>query len=115
MRQTSISAFHAEPLAATPHLRAVIAETPSRSVLYVESTRSAPRLEPWSLRSVILLLSLWAAIFLAASATPSLLDDADAHDSEAVFAEMPRPVRLVYRRFLKPRYDAQRRWQLPTP
>jgi iron-sulfur cluster repair protein YtfE (RIC family) len=44
-----------------------------------------------------------------------LLDDADAHDSEAVFAEMPRPVRLVYRRFLKPRYDAQRRWQLPTP
>jgi 4-amino-4-deoxy-L-arabinose transferase-like glycosyltransferase len=86
MRQTSISAFHAESLAATPHLRAVIAETPSRSVLYVESTRSAPRLEPWSLRSVILLLSLWAAIFLAASATPSLLDDADATHAQAAQA-----------------------------
>src|SRR6185437_11452913 len=92
MRRTSIpafpaSAFPAEQLAATPHLRAVVAETPARPVLYVESTRpTAPHLEQWSLRSVILLLSLWAAIFLAASATPSLLDDADATHSQAAQA-----------------------------
>src|SRR6201995_4713241 len=84
MRQRSISAFPAQPLAATPHLRAVVAEPPARSVLYVESTRrSTPQLEPWSRRSVILLLSLWAALFLAASATPSLLDDADATHAQA--------------------------------
>jgi 4-amino-4-deoxy-L-arabinose transferase-like glycosyltransferase len=84
MRDTSIPAFRAQQLAATPHLRAVIAEPPSRSVLYVERTRrSAPQLEPWSRRSLILLLSLWAAIFLAASATPSLLDDADATHAQA--------------------------------
>ena len=84
MRDTSIPAFPAQQLAAAPHLRAVIAEPPSRSVLYVERTRrSAPQLEPWSRRSVILLLSLWAAIFLAASATPSLLDDADATHAQA--------------------------------
>src|SRR6185437_15559987 len=92
MRRTSIpafpaSAFPAEQLAATPHLRAVVAETPARPVLSVESTRpTAPHLEQWSLRSVILLLSLWAAIFLAASATPSLLDDADATHSQAAQA-----------------------------
>jgi hypothetical protein len=28
---------------------------------------------------------------------------------------MPAPVHLVYRRLLKPRYDAQHRWQLPGP
>jgi 4-amino-4-deoxy-L-arabinose transferase-like glycosyltransferase len=84
MRDTSIPAFPAQQLAAAPHLRAVIAEPPSRSVLYVERTRrSAPQLEPWSRRSLILLLSLWAAIFLAASATPSLLDDADATHAQA--------------------------------
>ena len=56
-------------------------------MLYVESTRSAaPQLEPWSLRSVIILLSLWAALFLAASATPSLLDDADATHAQAAQA-----------------------------
>jgi 4-amino-4-deoxy-L-arabinose transferase-like glycosyltransferase len=87
MRRTRIPAFTAEQLAATPHLRAVVAEPPARPVLYVESTRSAaPQLEPWSLRNVILLLSLWAAIFLAAAATPSLLDDADATHSQAAQA-----------------------------
>ena len=91
MRRASIPAFAAEQLAAqlaaAPHLRAVVAEPPPRSVLYVERTRStAPQLEPWSLRSVILLVSLWAALFLAASATPSLLDDADATHSQAAQA-----------------------------
>jgi iron-sulfur cluster repair protein YtfE (RIC family) len=41
-----------------------------------------------------------------------LLADADSGDADAVFAEMPRPVPVVYRRILKPRYDAQRRWQI---
>ena len=87
MRDTSIPAFPAQQLAAAPHLRAVIAEPPSPSLLYVERTRrSAPQLEPWSRRSIILLLSLWAAIFLAASATPSLLDDADATHAQAAQA-----------------------------
>ncbi len=87
MRRTLIPGFSAEQLAATPHLRAVVAETPSRPMLYVESPRStAPQLEPWSLRSVIILLSLWAALFLAASATPSLLDDADATHAQAAQA-----------------------------
>jgi iron-sulfur cluster repair protein YtfE (RIC family) len=40
-----------------------------------------------------------------------LLDDADPNDVKAVFTEIPRPARPVYRRILKPRYDAQRRWQ----
>lgn len=87
MRRTSIPAFPAERLAANASLRAVVAETPSRPVLYLESTHAtAPQLEPWSLRSIIILLSLWAAIFLAASATPSLLDDADATHSQAAQA-----------------------------
>jgi 4-amino-4-deoxy-L-arabinose transferase-like glycosyltransferase len=87
MRRPSIPSFSAEQLAATPHLRAVVAETPVHSLLYVESThRAAPQLEPWSRRSIILLLSLWAALFLAASATPSLLDDADATHAQAAQA-----------------------------
>jgi hypothetical protein len=28
---------------------------------------------------------------------------------------MPPPARLVYRRVLRPRYDAQHRWQIPVP
>jgi len=86
MRRTPIPAFSAEHLAATPHLRAVVAEEPARPALYVESTHAAPQLDPWSLRSVITLLILWAAIFLAASATPSLLDDADATHAQAAQA-----------------------------
>ena len=86
MRRTSISAFPAEHLAATPHLRAVIAEPPAR-VLYVEPAHSAaPQLQSWSLRSIVILLSLWAAIFFAASFTPSLLDDADATHAQAAQA-----------------------------
>src|SRR3984885_2350005 len=87
MRDTSIPPFPAQQLAATPHLRAVIAEPPSSPLLYVERTRStAPQLVPWSLRSIVILLSLWAAIFLAASTTPSLLDDADATHAQAAQA-----------------------------
>src|ERR1700742_1945471 len=87
MRDTSIPPFPAQQLAATPHLRAVIAEPPSSPLLYVERTRStAPQLVPWSRRSIVILLSLWAAIFLAASTTPSLLDDADATHAQAAQA-----------------------------
>jgi 4-amino-4-deoxy-L-arabinose transferase-like glycosyltransferase len=88
MRRISIAALASENLAANAHLRAVIAERPpARSVLYVESTPSpAPVLAPWSLRSIAILLSFWAAIFLAAAATPSLLDDADATHSQAAQA-----------------------------
>jgi 4-amino-4-deoxy-L-arabinose transferase-like glycosyltransferase len=86
MRQTSISAFPAEQLAANPHLRAVVAEQPA-SVLYIERARhTAPQPEPWSLRSVLILLALWATIFLVASTTPSLLDDADATHAQAAQA-----------------------------
>ena len=44
-----------------------------------------------------------------------ILDEASEQDAAAVLNEMPRPVRLVYRRALKPRYDAQHRWQFPAP
>lgn len=42
-----------------------------------------------------------------------ILDDASEQDAAAVLAEMPPPARLVYRRALRPRYDAQHRWQIP--
>ncbi len=44
-----------------------------------------------------------------------ILDDADRHDATAVLTEMPPPARLIYRRLLRPRYDAQHRWQIPDP
>jgi hemerythrin-like domain-containing protein len=44
-----------------------------------------------------------------------ILDDAAEQDAAAVLAEMPRPARLIYRRVLRPRYDAQHRWQIPSP
>jgi hemerythrin-like domain-containing protein len=40
-----------------------------------------------------------------------VLDQASDQDSAAVLAELPRPAHLVYRRVLRPRYEAQRRWQ----
>jgi hypothetical protein len=43
-----------------------------------------------------------------------ILDDAAEQDAAAVLAEMPPPARLVYRRVLRPRYDAQHRWQIPA-
>src|SRR6266704_6516410 len=44
-----------------------------------------------------------------------ILDDASEQDAAAVLAEMPPPARLAYRRVLRPRYEAQHRWQIPTP
>jgi iron-sulfur cluster repair protein YtfE (RIC family) len=44
-----------------------------------------------------------------------ILDDASQQDAAAVLAEMPPPARLIYRRVLRPRYDAQHRWQVPEP
>ena len=44
-----------------------------------------------------------------------ILDDASELDAEAVLAEIPPPARLVYRRVLRPRYDAQHRWRIPSP
>jgi Hemerythrin HHE cation binding domain len=43
-----------------------------------------------------------------------ILDSAGEQDAAAVLAEMPPPARLVYRRVLKPRYEAQHRWQIPS-
>jgi len=43
-----------------------------------------------------------------------ILDDAGEQDAAAVLTEMPPPARLVYRRVLRPRYDAQHRWQIPS-
>ena len=40
-----------------------------------------------------------------------VLDEASDEDAAAVMAELPRPAHLVYRRLLRPRYLAQRRWQ----
>jgi hypothetical protein len=44
-----------------------------------------------------------------------ILDDAGEQDAAAVLTEMPPPARLVYRRILRPRYEAQHRWQFPSP
>jgi hemerythrin-like domain-containing protein len=43
-----------------------------------------------------------------------LLDDASEQDARTVLSELPPPARLVYRRVLQPRYDAQDRWRIPT-
>jgi hypothetical protein len=40
-----------------------------------------------------------------------VLDNASDEDTAAVLTELPRPAHLVYRRLLRPRYEAQRRWQ----
>jgi hypothetical protein len=40
-----------------------------------------------------------------------VLDDASDQDAAAVLTELPRPAHLVYRWVLRPRYEAQRRWQ----
>jgi Hemerythrin HHE cation binding domain len=44
-----------------------------------------------------------------------ILDDASEQDAAAVLAEIPPPARLVYRCVLRPRYDAQPRWRIPSP
>jgi hemerythrin-like domain-containing protein len=40
-----------------------------------------------------------------------VLDNASEEDTAAVLTELPRPAHLVYRRVLRPQYEAQRRWQ----
>jgi iron-sulfur cluster repair protein YtfE (RIC family) len=44
-----------------------------------------------------------------------VLDDAGEQDAAAVLTELPPPARLAYRWVLRPRYDAQHRWQMPSP
>jgi hemerythrin-like domain-containing protein len=44
-----------------------------------------------------------------------ILDSAGEQDAAAVLTVMPPPARLAYRWILKPRYKAQRRWQIPKP
>jgi hemerythrin-like domain-containing protein len=41
-----------------------------------------------------------------------VLDEATADHAEAMLGELPAPGRFVYRRFIKPRYDARRLWSL---
>ncbi len=65
-----------------------------RAFLHKERTRRSPRERPEFLT--------W------------ILDHASEEDAAAVLAEMPPPARLVYRRVLRPRYDAQHRWQIPS-
>jgi len=43
-----------------------------------------------------------------------VLDDASEPDARAVLSELPPPGRLVYRRILRPRYEAQHRWLIPA-
>jgi hemerythrin-like domain-containing protein len=66
-----------------------------RTFLHKERSRRSPRERPEFLTWV--------------------LDDAGEQDAAAVLTEMPPPARLVYRRVLRPRYDAQHRWQIPSP
>ncbi len=40
-----------------------------------------------------------------------VLDDAGERDAAAVLAELPRPAHLVYRWAIRPRYEAEHRWQ----
>jgi 4-amino-4-deoxy-L-arabinose transferase-like glycosyltransferase len=83
MRPQSIPAG---TIAAQPHLRAVTVEAPRPHSVIVMPSAPAAQPQPWSRRSVTWILALWAALFLAASATPSLLDDADATHAQAAQA-----------------------------
>jgi len=66
-----------------------------RAFLHTERARRSPRERPEFLT--------W------------ILDEAGPQDAAAVLTEMPPPARLIYRRVLRPRYDAQHRWQIPSP
>jgi Hemerythrin HHE cation binding domain len=78
-----------------PLLEQHLTQAQWRAFLHKERSRRSPRERPEFLT--------W------------ILDDADEQDAAAVLAEMPPPARLVYRRVLRPRYDAQHRWQTPSP
>ena len=77
-----------------PLLERHLTQAQWRAFLHKERSRRAPRERPEFLT--------W------------ILDGAGAQDAAAVLAQMPPPARLVYRRVLKPRYDAQHRWQIPA-
>jgi hypothetical protein len=40
-----------------------------------------------------------------------VLDSANERDAAAVLAELPHPARLMYRWAIRPRYEAEHRWQ----
>jgi iron-sulfur cluster repair protein YtfE (RIC family) len=80
-----------EEQAVFPLLERHLSQREWRSFLRTERNRRRPRERPEFLTWV--------------------LDDADDEDAAAVMAELPRPARLVYRRVLRPRYDARQRWQ----
>ena len=75
-----------DTIAAQPHLRAITVEEPRPHSVIVMPSAPAAESQPWSRRSVTFILALWAALFLAAAATPSLLDDADATHAQAAQA-----------------------------
>ncbi len=77
-----------------PLLEQHLTQAQWRAFLHKERARRAPRERPEFLA--------W------------ILDGASEQDAAAVLAEMPPPARLVYRRVLRPRYDAQHRWQIPS-
>jgi hemerythrin-like domain-containing protein len=78
-----------------PLLEQHLTQAQWRTFLHKERSRRSPRERPEFLTWV--------------------LDDAGEQDAAAVLTEMPPPARLVYRRVLRPRYDAQHRWQIPSP
>jgi hypothetical protein len=78
-----------------PLLEQHLTQAQWRTFLHKERNRRSPRERPEFLTWV--------------------LDDADEQDTAAVLTQMPPPARLVYRRVLRPRYDAQHRWQIPRP
>jgi 4-amino-4-deoxy-L-arabinose transferase-like glycosyltransferase len=75
-----------DTIAAQPHLRAVTVEVPRPHSVIVMPSAPAAESQPWSRRSIAIILALWAALFLTAAATPSLLDDADATHAQAAQA-----------------------------
>jgi Hemerythrin HHE cation binding domain len=78
-----------------PLLEQHLTQAEWRAFLHKERARRSPRERPEFLTWV--------------------LDDAGEQDAAAVLTEMPPPARLIYRRVLRPRYDAQHRWQIPSP
>lgn len=84
-----------EERAVLPLIEQHLTQAQWRAFLHKERNRRSPRERPEFLA--------W------------ILDEAGERDAAAVLAEMPPPARLVYRRVLKPRYDAQHRWRIPTP
>jgi len=51
----------------------------------------------------------------AAQFLPWLLDGASAEQAQVVLAELPAPLRVVYRRIWQPRYARHDHWELSIP